>query len=65
MMVAVGSNRTGLQEDAVVNRLSSRYGVQFSDSADNGPRIFVGMTSQLFTSASELLGRFLKIVHKA
>jgi hypothetical protein len=65
MMVAVGNSRTGLKEEATVNQLSSRYGVQFSDSADNGPRIFVGMSSQLFTSASELLGRFLKIVHKA
>jgi hypothetical protein len=54
-----------LKEEATVNQLSSRYGVKFSDSADNGPRIFVGMSSQLFTSASELLGRFLKIVHKA
>ena len=50
---------------ASVNLLSSRYGVRFSGSADSEPRISVGMTSQLFTSASELLGRFLKIVHKA
>jgi len=65
MLLALGNSQAGPLDNASLNRLSSRYGVRFTGSADNAPRIFVGMTSQLFTSASELLGRFLKIVHKA
>jgi hypothetical protein len=65
MLVALGNRQANPHEDATVNQLSSRYGVRFSGSADSGPRISVGIASQLFTSASELLGRFLKFVHKA
>jgi uncharacterized membrane protein YraQ (UPF0718 family) len=65
MLVSLDNRQADPQKDASVNLLSSRYGVQFSGSTESGPRIFVGMTSQLFASASELLGRFLKIVHKA
>jgi hypothetical protein len=65
MLVSLGDRQAGPREDASVNLLSSRYGVRFAGSTDSGPRISVGMTSQLFTSASEMLGRFLKIVHKA
>ncbi|GAM11306.1 hypothetical protein OR1_03618 [Geobacter sp. OR-1] len=48
-----------------VNRLSSRYGVSFSGVNDNNGELSVGMSSRLFANASEVLGRFLKIVHKA
>ena len=65
MLLSLGDRQADPHEDAAVNRLSSRYGVRFTGSVDNGPRIFVGMTSQLFSSASEMLGRLLKIVHKA
>jgi len=65
MLLSTGNRQTPPDKNASVNLLASRYGVQFSGSADNGSRISVGMASQMFTSASELLGRFLKIVHKA
>lgn len=65
MMISLGKPQTDPLENASVNLLSSKYGIRFSDSVENEPRIFVGMTSKLFTSASELLGKFLKIVHKA
>lgn len=65
MLVALGNGRNGDASDTSINRLSSSYGVQFSGNADSGTRVSVGMASQLFSSASELLGKFLKIVHKA
>ncbi|MFA7403690.1 MAG: permease [Pelobacteraceae bacterium] len=65
MLVSTDNGQTVLRSDASVNLLSSRYGVLFSGSAESTPRISVGITSQLFSSASELLGKFLKIVHKA
>jgi hypothetical protein len=65
MLLSLGNRQGDPQSDASVNQLSSRYGIQFSSRVDNGPRIFVSITSQLLTSASELLGRFLKVVHKA
>ena len=65
MLVSLGNRQADPHADASVNLLSSRYGVRFAGSVDSGPRISVGMTSQLFASASELLGRILKIVHKA
>jgi hypothetical protein len=65
MLVAVGNRQGDVPVEASVNTLASRYGIQFFGSAENEPRITVGMMSQLFSPASELLGRFLKIVHKA
>ena len=65
MLVAVESRQVDSQANAAANTLSSHYGVQFRGSAVNESRISVGMTSQLFLSASELLGKILKIVHKA
>ncbi|OGU16153.1 MAG: permease [Geobacteraceae bacterium GWC2_53_11] len=65
MLISTDNGQTVLRNDASVNLLSSRYGVLFAGSSENVPRISVGITSQLFSSASELLGRFLKIVHKA
>lgn len=65
MMVSVDNGQTVLHNDASVNKLVSRYGVLFAGNAENTPRISVGIFSQFFSSASELLGKFLKIVHKA
>ena len=65
MLVSLDNRQSDPHGKASVNQLSSRYGIQFIGSADSSPRISVGMTSQLFSSASELLGRLLKIVHKA
>jgi hypothetical protein len=65
MLVALDNRGADPSVHAAVNLLSSPYGVQFFGSTDNEPRISVGILSQLFSSTSELLGRFLKIVHKA
>ncbi|MEI7816067.1 MAG: permease [Desulfuromonadales bacterium] len=65
VLISQESRLTDPAKDAPVNLLSLRYGIQFSGSTDNAPRIVVGTSSQLFSSASELLGRLLKIVHKA
>jgi uncharacterized membrane protein YraQ (UPF0718 family) len=65
MLITSGNRQIGLPQEAAVNQLSALYGVQFAGLTESPSRISVGMTSQLFTNASELLGRFLKIVHKA
>jgi hypothetical protein len=65
MLISLGNRQTNPAENLPVNQLSSRYGVNFYGSAVSEARISIGMASQLFSSASELLGRFLKIMHKA
>lgn len=65
MLILTGNDQNTLSRESSVNLLSSRYGVQFLGSIENKSRISVGIVSQFFTSTSELLGRFLKIVHKA
>lgn len=65
MLVSLGNRQTNPAENSPVNQVSSRYGVNFYGSTLSEARISVGMASQMFSSASELLGRFLKIMHKA
>jgi hypothetical protein len=65
MLISPVSGAENLQKDSSVNLLASRYGVQFAGSTDNTPRISVGISAQLFAAASEFLGKYLKIVHKA
>jgi uncharacterized membrane protein YraQ (UPF0718 family) len=65
MLIASGKRQTTLSKESSVNLLAKVYGVQFSGITESPPRISIGITSQLFTRASELLGRFLKTVHKA
>lgn len=65
MLISPVSGAENLQKNSSVNLLSSRYGVQFAGTADNAPRISVGMSSQFFATASEFLGKYLKMVHKA
>jgi hypothetical protein len=65
MLLSLGNRQGNSYKEASVNSLSSQYGVHFVDRADNKPRIMISMASQFLNSASELLGRFLKIVHKA
>lgn len=65
ILVALEKQPTGPGRADSANRLVSRYGVSFSGGGDSSSRISVGVAAQLFASASEMLGRFLKIVHKA
>jgi uncharacterized membrane protein YraQ (UPF0718 family) len=65
MLISLGNQQENLPKDKSVNRLSSGYGVHFSGSTETPPRISVGMAAKMLDSASKLLGKFLKIVHKA
>lgn len=65
MFISPVNTQKWLSRESSINILASQYGVQFLGNVENKPRISVGITSQLFTTASEVLGRFLKIVHKA
>jgi hypothetical protein len=55
----------GGADPAIANRLSGEYGVVFSESVEQRADVAVGIASRMFGGASELLGRFLKLVHKA
>ena len=50
---------------AGVNRLSSRFGVDFFGNAMQGSEIPVAVASPLFYRAAEIIGRLLKLTHKA
>lgn len=63
--LVVAGVQTGGTGEQPVNRLSSRYGVQFAGFVENGQELNVSVASSLFNRASELLGSVLKIVKKA
>jgi hypothetical protein len=65
MLIVAGSHRRGIDDSAAENRLSSRYGVTFSGFVDNGDELNVSTASHFLTRMSEMLGKFLKLVHKA
>lgn len=65
MLVSLENSKANVNELASVNLLTSRYGVSFSGVANNSPRISIGIAAKVFSSASEMLGKVLKIVHKA
>lgn len=65
MLVSLENSKTNANRLTSVNLLTSRYGVHFSGETTNTPRISIGIAAQMFSSASEMLGKFLKIVHKA
>ena len=56
----------GLKHDmAAANALSSKYGVIFSQYGENHEMIKISYAAEFFTSASDFIGRVLKIFHKA
>ena len=65
MLLVAGAGESVTQSMAGVNRISARYGILFSKDIHNSGDISVGIASRLFAGASEFLGRFLKMVHKA
>lgn len=65
MLLVAGAQGSGVETIASVNRLSSTYGVLFSNDKRESGEISVGIASRMFSGASELLGKFLKMVHKA
>lgn len=63
--LVVASPLRGAAAGQPVNQLSSRYGINFSESVESGQKLEVSVASNLFNGASELLGSLLKIVNKA
>lgn len=64
MLIVAGADGAAASMSGI-NRISSAYGVMFSDKIHQSRDISTGVASRLFGSASEILGRFLKLVHKA
>jgi hypothetical protein len=65
MLIAAGNNESGSADLLAASRLSSRYGVLFSGSVENEGEIPASSASYLLNRASIVLGKILKIVHKA
>jgi uncharacterized membrane protein YraQ (UPF0718 family) len=65
MLIVAGKHRDGDGDLSAANRLSSRYGVLFSGSVENGEEIPAATASYFFSRAARILGSILKIVHKA
>jgi uncharacterized membrane protein YraQ (UPF0718 family) len=65
MLLVAGADGAGAGSMAAVNRLLTGYGVTFSEDTKERGEITVGIASRLLANASDVLGRFLKMVHKA
>jgi uncharacterized membrane protein YraQ (UPF0718 family) len=64
MIAPVAKPDAGMDIEAL-NRLSSRFGVRFSGISQMPQELHVSAGANLFDRASELIGRFLKLVKKA
>jgi len=65
MLIATGNPRQGRDATSTENRLSSRYGVLFSGCVKNAEELHTSIASQTLYRISALLGKILKLVHKA
>jgi hypothetical protein len=65
MMIVAGKHRDSGNDLSAPNQVSSRYGVNFSGSAEHRQELPATTASYFFQRASEFLGRILKFVHKA
>ncbi len=65
LLVVSGGESTGDRDLAGINRLSSGFGVNFYGQAAQKEEIPVAVAAPLFYRASELLGKLLKLTHKA
>lgn len=65
MLIVAGKHQEGTNDLTAVNRLSSRYGVIFSGFVDNKDELPASTASHFFNRTSEVLGRILKLAHKA
>jgi uncharacterized protein len=65
MLIVAGIQRDGGHNLIAANQLSSRYGVAYSGFVEHKEELPAGAASQFFYRASGLLGRILKLVHKA
>ena len=65
LLLVSGGNATGDRDLAGINRLSSGFGVNFYGQATQEEEIPVAIAAPLFYRASDLLGKLLKLTHKA
>jgi len=65
MLLVAGEPTAGTADLAGINGLSSRYGVNFYGQTEQQEEIPVAVAAPLFYRAAELLGKFLKLTHKA
>jgi uncharacterized membrane protein YraQ (UPF0718 family) len=65
MFVIAGKHQEGANDLAAANKLSGRYGVQFSGFAEHADRLAASTASHFLTRTSDVLRRILHLVHKA
>lgn len=65
MLILAGKNQAGPGEMSLANQLSGGYGVYFSGTVHNDQKLHTSTASYFFNRMAEVIGRILKIVHKA
>jgi uncharacterized membrane protein YraQ (UPF0718 family) len=65
MMIVAGKHPGGRNDMSAPNQVSSRYGVFFSGFAEHKEELPTATASYFFHRASGVLGKILKVVHKA
>jgi uncharacterized membrane protein YraQ (UPF0718 family) len=65
LLLVSGGGSTGTGNLAGINRLSAGFGVNFYGQATQAEEIPVAVAAPLFYRASEMLGKLLKLTHKA
>jgi len=65
MLIAVGKHQDSADALSAANRLSSSYGVVFSGFVENKDEIPVSMAPHFLERASGVIGKILRLMHKA
>ncbi len=65
MMIVAGRSRNGADDLTAANQLSSRYGIFYSGFADHDAELPVSTASYFLNRSSVVIGKVLKLVHKA
>jgi hypothetical protein len=65
MLIVAGNHRDGADDLSAPNQLASRYGVLFSGYVEHKEELPATTASYFFHRASGVLGKVLKVVHKA
>ena len=65
MLIVAGKQRDGDNSLIVANQVSSRYGVTYSGFVDHKEELPAGTASYILNRGSAVIGRILKLVHKA
>jgi uncharacterized membrane protein YraQ (UPF0718 family) len=65
MLIVAGKLGDGAHDLSAANQVASRYGVLFSGFVENKEELPAATASYFLNRTSEILGRILKVVHKA